>query len=394
MLHLFKNNSSAFINVIWKLHGLNNGCSICKRLSWNPKIRYFASFVSNTTSKSDSSCRKRLNFSLSIRKYVSLFSNKNSNIDNDSNNKRISCDSQNHSNNYSEKDNRKGKANISQETVKSMTDSWIDNWIIKEKLCPFAKPLRLTSNKLRVSISMEGITNEEITETFEQELVLIAKGITKSERDKCKNDLESSKFEDNTTSSKELNKKIHFCSDEKEKIENGKIVTENDTKTENCSIPTPEIPESTLIVFPKMPHSFEEMYQLSWKLQQIIIKNELIKDVQLVLFHPEAVHSLYEAQCSFDDEDENYDEVNVNVDNCDSQTIAKKKSSFFRNPTAYALRSPFPTIHLIRQVDLIEGVLKYPNIETIPQRNSLRLQKIHETKDIHDVWSVACQVKS
>ena len=50
-------------------------------------------------------------------------------------------------------------------------------------------------------------------------------------------------------------------------------------------------------------------------------------DILLVLFHPKAVHSLY-------------DDPNDAVAQC----------------KAYSLRSPFPTFHLLRQKDILAGV--------------------------------------
>jgi len=74
----------------------------------------------------------------------------------------------------------------------------------------------------------------------------------------------------------------------------------------------------------------------------------LVSVVLLVLFHPRAVHSLY-------------DDPRDDVAEC----------------KAYALRSPHPTFHLLRQKDILAGVTGgMPSPELIPERNSARLQKM------------------
>eukprot|EP00122_Pirum_gemmata_P011406 Pgem_evm1s10565 len=55
-------------------------------------------------------------------------------------------------------------------------NNWIDNWIIKENLCPFAKPVRKKANAMRIELS-NAQTKEDFKTDFENELLLISSGI-------------------------------------------------------------------------------------------------------------------------------------------------------------------------------------------------------------------------
>jgi hypothetical protein len=113
--------------------------------------------------------------------------------------------------------------------------------------------------------------------------------------------------------------------------------------------------ETTLVVFHcqqqeqeqvNFVHDFRSFVSLSWKLQEEAVGQEYLDRVQLVLFHPRATH-------------QTYGEGN-------------------ENPADYTIRSPYPTIHLLREQDVLEAVqgsYGYPNLETLPARNKARLMK-------------------
>jgi hypothetical protein len=99
--------------------------------------------------------------------------------------------------------------------------------------------------------------------------------------------------------------------------------------------------ETTLIAFSKdMP--FLDFVRLSWRWQQEGVADH-VEDLQLVLFHPHATHQTYSEMTSASD---------------------------------YTIRSPYPTVHLLREVDAMKAVLSgYPDLVNLPARNKEKLEK-------------------
>ena len=104
--------------------------------------------------------------------------------------------------------------------------------------------------------------------------------------------------------------------------------------------------ETTLLVFGHdgFVKEFREFIHLSWALQEkAVLETGLEGALQLVLFHPQATHQTY-GGCDEDD------------------------------PADYTIRSPFPTVHLLREQDVVRAVTGgYPNLEELPNRNKARL---------------------
>jgi hypothetical protein len=106
-------------------------------------------------------------------------------------------------------------------------------------------------------------------------------------------------------------------------------------------------PETTLVVLneeqcPSLS-TFRNLVHLSWRVQsEAIVENGYGEDLQLVLFHPQAKH-------------DTYSEVEDAAD--------------------YSIRSPFPIIHLLREVDVMKAVKSgYHDLEGLPVRNKARLR--------------------
>jgi hypothetical protein len=110
----------------------------------------------------------------------------------------------------------------------------------------------------------------------------------------------------------------------------------------------PPVHETTLVVFddndsPNFLADFRDFVRLSWELQEEAVGDQYVSDLQLVLFHPKATHQTYG-----DSEDD--------------------------NPGDYTIRSPYPTVHLLREVDVLQAVQgAYPNLETLPARNKEKM---------------------
>jgi uncharacterized protein len=104
--------------------------------------------------------------------------------------------------------------------------------------------------------------------------------------------------------------------------------------------------ETTLIAFDgDFVRDFHEFVRLSWILQNnAVVAGGFSNDVQLVLFHPAAKHQTY------------------GTEEPDG------------NAADYTIRSPYPLIHLLREVDVMRAVSgSYPNLAELPSRNKLKL---------------------
>jgi hypothetical protein len=139
----------------------------------------------------------------------------------------------------------------------------------------------------------------------------------------------------------------------------------------------PAVHETTLVVLDLHSNKdsfvadFRDFVRLSWELQeQAVVSRGYLADVQLVLFHPQATHQTYGGM---EEDDDN-------------------------NAADYSIRSPYPTIHLLREVDVMTAVQgRYPNLETLPARNKQkliqqgvevcqkRLQRCNIRGDDHDI---------
>eukprot|EP00510_Aplanochytrium_minuta_P003777 CAMPEP_0184008604 /NCGR_PEP_ID=MMETSP0954-20121128/2074_1 /TAXON_ID=627963 /ORGANISM="Aplanochytrium sp, Strain PBS07" /LENGTH=178 /DNA_ID=CAMNT_0026287749 /DNA_START=798 /DNA_END=1334 /DNA_ORIENTATION=- len=159
-------------------------------------------------------------------------------------------------------------------------------------------------------------------------------------------------------------------------LEAGLDLDQENNQTSN--LPSKHTPETTLLVVDNgyfeytreertkgQKHflsDFYEFHRSSYDLQSHLVERDLIGKLQIVLFHPFAVHSLY---------------------SCTSSTEDVEAKS-------YAIRSPFPTFHLLREQDVLSVVKSglYTNPEFIPSKNATHLElKSKENKGfIESAW--------
>lgn len=93
------------------------------------------------------------------------------------------------------------------------------------------------------------------------------------------------------------------------------------------------------------PLSWRDLVSLSWRLQEEAIVNPGHADhLQIVCFHPQASHSTY-------------------IDSGAPPDAAD-----------FAIRSPYPTVQLLREVDILKAVRSYPSAADIPARNRIRMR--------------------
>ena len=169
----------------------------------------------------------------------------------------------------------------------TLTERWLERVVIGKKLCPFAPPVKA---KLRLLASVAA-NEEEIVAEVATEARLLHQGIL---------------------------------------------------------TPSDKFPETTLLVLPTLDctATWQAFVHLSWRLQSdAIVATGLAEHLQLVLFHPAAVHSIYADMGTEDAAD-------------------------------FSIRSPFPTVHLLREVDMLAAVQRYPDAAGIPARNKARLRAL------------------
>ena len=204
------------------------------------------------------------------------------------------------------------------------TQNWLDRIVIGQKLCPFAPPVR-SPPRLRM-VASEATDADKLVEQMSAEADLLVAGLMAKNGNGDDGDIG-----DNNT-----------------------IDTDDD---DGVSLPpqTSSFPETTLVILnAQIFHAMSEyrnLIQLSWRIQSDCIVDRGHSDhLQLVLFHPLAVHDTYTEQPPRDDGDE---------DDCANYTI----------------RSPHPTVHLLRQADVMRAARGgYADLEGLPSRNKARLR--------------------
>ena len=204
------------------------------------------------------------------------------------------------------------------------TQNWLDRIVIGQKLCPFAPPVR-SPPRLRL-VASEATDADQLVEQISAEADLLVAGLL------------SQNGGDNVG-------------------DNNNVDTDDN---DGISLPKPQpssFPETTLVIldahiFPAMS-DYRNLIRLSWRIQLDCIVNRGHSDhLQLVLFHPLAVHDTYTEQPPGDDDDDDDDDC-----------------------ANYTIRSPHPTIHLLRQADVMRAARGgYADLECLPSRNKARLR--------------------
>jgi len=102
---------------------------------------------------------------------------------------------------------------------------------------------------------------------------------------------------------------------------------------------------TTLVVFDSESwSSWNGLVSLSWRIQsEAIFDQGLSEQIQLVLFHPEAVHNSY--------------------------------GEGPPDAASYTIRAPHPTVQLLRECDILGAVRRYPRADEIPGLNRARLRE-------------------
>lgn len=114
---------------------------------------------------------------------------------------------------------------------------------------------------------------------------------------------------------------------------------------------TPELVETTLIVVPHFLQDFFDYTQFIQWANSHLKREGWLGVFQLATFHPS-----YCFQGANEDDRENYTN-----------------------------RAPFPVIHIIREASLEKAIAHYDDVETVPERNKLRVEELTE-EEIDDLF--------
>ena len=211
---------------------------------------------------------------------------------------------------------------------KEITQKWLDSIVIGEKLCPFAPPVS-KEPKLRIHVSKASNHDEVVDEISKEAAFLLSS---------CVN---SSVSDDHSGESNDY-----------------QIIQEHASISDTR-------PETTLVVLDeqKCPslNDFRDLVYLSWRIQdEAILRNGFEKDLQIVLFHPLAVHDTYSTLPP------------------PQSTSMSHVDSPLEDAANYTTRSPFPIVHLLREIDVYNVVKygKYPDLEGLPSSNKAKLRKL------------------
>ncbi len=204
------------------------------------------------------------------------------------------------------------------------TENWFRTIVLGQKLCPFAPPLaREHSKALRICSS----SSSQIVDIIEEMKA------------------EASYIIPNTGVAPENCAYNQMSSKESKLLERDAAAI----RTFPSASLTPEScrPETTLVVFDSNDRlsEFRDFLHLSFKVQREAIMDQgLVDDLQIVVFHPRAQHLTY--------------------------------SESFVEPGDYTIRSPYPTLHLLREMDVLRAVESYKNKDllNLPIRNKERLR--------------------
>lgn len=215
------------------------------------------------------------------------------------------------------------------------THQWFQKVVIGQKLCPFAPPFVKSPELLRI-VCPRNDQNNNMPMTITKAIEFVQQEALALFVDE--GDDKEAKETTNTT----------------------KLTTTEATTTTSANHARRRYAqhETTLVILDSDPapiwsKNYREFVRLSWDLQEIAIYQAgLMEDLQLVLFHPWATHETY------------------------GMVDEAGRSSTSSRPGDYTIRSPYPTVHLLRRVDVqraVEG--GYPNLETLPARNQAKLDQ-------------------
>ena len=189
------------------------------------------------------------------------------------------------------------------------TYQWFDTVVVGQKLCPFAPPFQQSPDLMRVVVCDPPAPSD-------------VDGSTDWRRKR------SIEF---------VKKEIHDL------VGDAAVDT---SSTANIGNSTSTIPprnhETTLVILenPEWSQDFQEFIRFSWDLQeQAIVQANLVGILQLVLFHPLATHQTYGRTMVAQEEEEE-----------DATTTT---TTILLHPGDYTIRSPYPTVHLLREVDVL-----------------------------------------
>lgn len=317
--------------------------------------------------------------------------------------------------------------------VEQQTRAWVREWVLKQRLCPFAAPVAERDGALRVRVAQVR-TMGELKSVFIEEVELLRAVMRR--QDDATLDVVSRAKEGSAGASK-MNVEdedgdsgpestllvvvdsgagwIAPCSEELAPEEQKNVAEEHSSR------PPPEQQSVVEEAIARSPHPFlsnyQDFYKASWELQKTLLEDRNAADeLQLVLFHPGAVHSMYELSYPAGPETTHYMYKPAEVGEHQEQEesvwmttipdwtgdVAQSKEKWLHeklrreadeaasaaeggDPTNYSIRAPYPTFHLLRERDVLAAVSAVGQVRAgeIPARNAARLR---EMEDVNQSW--------
>jgi len=206
-----------------------------------------------------------------------------------------------------------GKLRFRNRSIENSTRNWFEKIVIgPSKLCPFAPPFSIsakTNNFMRIIASNACNAEEAVTQVASEVKLL---------------------FREKKT-----------CDEEHDSHHETTLIAFDESKFRDVQ-------------------KFQSFVQLSWKMQmEAVVDAGFGNDLQLVLFHPKAMHDTYSEY------------------ECENSTP---------DAAVYTIRSPHPTVHLLREQDVIRAVQSgYPNLDQLPTRNKAKLRRLGLEKCVENL---------
>ena len=212
----------------------------------------------------------------------------------------------------------------SPDDVRTATLRWVDDRVIGYNLCPFAKAPR-ANDGLKLVVC-EHDSTDAFFETFASEVDLLCE--TYTDADEAYDDEEG---------------------DETDAAAEGNNDDKDPAAAPRWRDPALSEPSTTLIAVPyvrALADDFVLFLAVAERCEEILEDKGVTDKVQLATFHPE------------------YQFAGEEVG----------------DPGSYTNRSPYPTVHLLRSVDVSRAVDAHPDTESIPETNIERLRAVGREK--------------
>ena len=222
--------------------------------------------------------------------------------------------------------------NTAQQCVLRDTQAWLQEAVIGLNLCPFAKKV-WREGRVRLSV-YGGQSQEEALGQLGQEITRLSRNVQQGTHQGKHQGTHQGTHQgaDPVFHQGELHsiESSHVCAKEEESSTSANASTEETTE------------ETTLFILPHLCADFWDFLSLVQAAQRVLKAKHCVGLIQIAHFHPE------------------YQFAHTQVN----------------DPENYINRSPYPTLHLLREEDIEWAALHHPDVSQIYQNNVARLNEM------------------